>query len=233
MPEAARIVRKNGEGMIKGAVFDFDGTLFDSMGIWDTAGEDYLNSVGCTAKENLQAELKTMSLYQAACYVKKEYGLNKTPEEIMAGVNKVVEDFYFHFAMPKPGAVNILKLLQRHGINMCIATATDCYQVEAALRRCGMRNFFEEILTCTEIGHGKDEPHIFREAINILNTDRTNTLVFEDAYHAIKTAKTDGFTTVAVFDAHEQKQKEILEITDFYLKDYSDLNDFWKFASEK
>lgn len=233
MPGTTCVVRKDGEIMIRGAIIDFDGTLFDSMGIWDTAGEEYLRSIGCEARENLQAVLKTMSLHQAACYIKSEYVPDKTPEEIVKGVNHVVEDFYFNTAEPKPDVIHLLEGFLDRSVKMCIATATERYQVEAALRRCGMSRFFEDILTCTDIKHGKDEPDIFREALGILGTDRTNTIVIEDAYHAIKTAKTDGFCTLAVFDSHEANQKDIRKITDFYLSDYSDLDAFWKFVSGK
>lgn len=80
---------------IKGAIFDFDGTLFDSMSIWDTAGNDYLRSVGREPKEDLRQKLKPLSLYQSAVYIKNEYFLDISVDEIMNGINKTVEDFYF------------------------------------------------------------------------------------------------------------------------------------------
>ena len=216
--------------MIQGAIFDFDGTLFDSMGIWDTAGKDYLQSVNRVAAEDLQDTLKTMSLYQSACYLQKAYQISQSVEAIMAGINRVVEDFYFHTAQPKPGVGDLLELLRRQDVKLCIATATDRYQVEAALRRCGLSQFFQAILTCTEVGHGKEQPQIFRAALALLQTHRTNTIVVEDALHAIQTAKADGFITVAVYDSHETNQQKVQSLADFYLPDYSDLRAFQKFA---
>ena len=114
---------------------------------------------------------------------------------------------------------------------MCIATATDRYQVEAALQRCGMRHFFSEIFTCTEVGSGKDRPDIFRKAMEYLQTDHSTTVVVEDAYHAIHTAQQDGFLVVAVYDSYESRQQELLHLADVYLSDYFDLTNFWEFAS--
>lgn len=213
--------------MIRGAIFDFDGTLFDSMSIWETAGEDYLRSVGRVAAPDLQATLKTMSLYQSACYLKEAYRLGETVEAIMGGVNRVVEDFYFHAALPKPGVTALLQGLERRGVALCVATATDRYQVEAALKRCGMEQFFRGILTCTDVGYGKDRPEIFRQALQLLRTDRRDTVVVEDAYHAIQTAKADGFTTVGVYDPYEPRHQEILNMADLYLADYTDLEGLW------
>ena len=113
---------------------------------------------------------------------------------------------------------------------MCIATATDRYQVEAVLTRCGMESFFSEIFTCTDVGHGKDEPIIFQKAMNCLGTTKANTVVFEDAYHAAKTAKADGFITVAVYDSHETKQAELHSVSDCFIESFTQTEYFWKFA---
>lgn len=216
--------------MIQGMIFDFDGTLFDSMFIWDAAGENYLRSLGKEPMEDLQSVLKPMSLYQSAAYLKEQYGIPLSVEDIMGGINRTVEAFYLDMVMPKPGVVDLLEELSRRGIRMCIATATDRYQVEAALERCGMRRFFSGIFTCTEVGSGKDQPLIFRRAMAHLGTNRSNTLVVEDAWHAIRTAKKDSFLVAAVYDAHESMQGSIREAADIYLKDYSDLLPLWKFA---
>ena len=217
--------------MIQAAIFDFDGTLFDSMFIWDTAGETYLRSIGKEPADDLQSILKPMSLYQSADYLRENYSIPLSTEEIMNGINRTVEDFYFHTVQPKPGVIDFLEELNRKGVHMCIATATDRYQVEAALVRCGMKHFFSEIFTCTEIGSGKDQPLIFRKAMEHLGTDRSNTVVVEDAWHAIRTAKDDGFSVVAVYDSHESMQSSVRDAADVYLTDFSDTKVFWKLAS--
>lgn len=219
--------------MLKGIIFDFDGTLMDSMFIWDTAGEVYLRSIGKEPQEDLQKVLKPMSLMQSAEYIQAHYEIPLSVTEIMEGINRTVEGFYFHDVEPKPVVIEWLEELSAKNIKMCIATATDRYQVEAALKRCGMRHYFSEIFTCTEVGSGKNQPLIFRKAMEHLGTDRSNTAVVEDAYHALRTANADGFMTVAVYDTHEDKQQEIRELVDLYLLDYFDVTSFWKFASRE
>ena len=94
-----------------------------------------------------------------------------------------------------------------------------------------MSHFFSEIFTCTEVGSGKDRPYIFQRAMEHLQTERRTTAVVEDAYHAIRTAKQDGFLVVAVYDSHESRQQELLRLADVFLSDYFDLTSFWKFVS--
>ena len=218
--------------MLKAAIFDFDGTLFDSNYVWVTAGERFFQSIGITPKSNLQEEIRTMSLYQSACYIREEYRLSLTVEEIMEGINQTVEDAYFHEVQPKSGVIPFLHALKAADIRMCIATATDRYQIEAALKRCCMLNFFEGIFTCSEVGHGKDEPIIFRKAMEYLGTDRSNTVIFEDALHAVRTAKADGFLTVGIYDPYIQEQEQLQTLCDCYLTDFSQTEHFWKFAAQ-
>ncbi len=217
--------------MLKGAVFDFDGTLFDSMFIWDTIGEEYLCSIGYVPRPDINEVLKPMSLTQAACYFRDEYGVTLPQDEIVNGVNRRIEHFYRNEVQPKRDAESFLQLLTDHGVRMCLATATDRYLVEAALVRCHMEKYFSEILTCSSVGSGKDNPLIFRKAMNFLNTEKQDTWIFEDALHAVMTAKGDGFFVAAVYDRYEENQKLIKETADYYLKDYSDPESFWEFAS--
>ena len=65
---------------IKCAIFDFDGTLFDSMFIWDSVGEIYLRSLGKEPKPSMREDVRALSLYQSACYFQKEYDLRLSAE---------------------------------------------------------------------------------------------------------------------------------------------------------
>lgn len=208
--------------MIRGAIFDFDGTLYDSMFVWRTIGEEYLRSIGYTPREDLSMTFKSMSLYQAACYYQSEYGVKLSADEIMDGVNRMIEHFYQDVVMPKKGVREFLQALKNNGVRSCIASATDRYLLEAALGRCGMDGFFSEILTCSSVGSGKDEPVIFREALRHLGTEKRDTFVFEDALYAIETAKNDDFFVVGVYDKYEKNQSEAKRKVDIYINDYSD-----------
>ena len=217
--------------MITGVIFDVDGTLLDSMSIWDTIGEDYLRSIGYTPRENLSETFQTMSLRQAARYYQDEYGVTQPVDEIMDGVNGLLGRFYREQAALKPGAAEFVRALSGHGVRLCIATATERPLVEAALERGGILRYFEDVLTCTAVGAGKDEPLIYRQALERVGGDRANAVVFEDALHAAQTAKADGFLVAGVYDGHEKRQEELRALADLYMTDFSNFDLFWKFAS--
>ena len=214
---------------IRGAIFDVDGTLLDSMFIWDTIGETYLRSIGYQPKENLNETFKNMSLHQAARYYQTEYGVTLSIDEIMDGVNAMLERYY-RFEVPlKPGVAELLERLRQDGVKLCIATATDRHLVEAALDRCGVLSCFGEIFTCNEVGHGKDEPDIFEAALRFLGTRREETLVFDDALYAVRTAKEAGFPVAAVYDSHEKAQDQIRMLADVYLEELTQLDKIRKY----
>ena len=206
--------------MIKGAIFDFDGTLVDSMFIWDTFGEDYLRTLGKEPRENLTETFKIFTLEQAAEYYREHYGVTHSVGEIVDGVNEMVAELYRTKVTLKSGVLEFLCDLQSKGVKMCIATVTDRPIVEDALNRLGIRDFFVEILTCAEVGYNKETPHIYRKALEVLGTQKDETIVFEDALHALMTAKNDGFTVAAVQDMHEAKQIEMRSEADYYISDY-------------
>lgn len=210
---------------IKGAIFDFDGTLFDSMFIWDTIGEDYLKYKGIKPKKGLNELFKNMTLLEASQYYQNEYKLNKTSEEIMDEINNLIKDYYAYKINLKDGTLELLEEFQQMGIKMAIATATDRHLIEIALKKKNILTYFEEIFTCTEIGFGKTKPYIYEKALKILGTPKKETLVFEDALHAIKTAKIAGFKVVGVYDlSFKLEQNEIKALSDIYLKSFTE----WK-----
>lgn len=216
---------------IKCAIFDFDGTLFDSMPVWDGVGEIYLRSLGKEPKPGMREDIRALSLDQSARYFQKEYDLTLSTEQIITGVNHIIEDFYIYEVLPKPGVREFLEQLKDAQIPMGIVTACDRFLIEAALDRCGMKHYFAKIFTCDEVGHGKDEPVIFQKAMEYFGAERSTTVVFEDAVHAVSTAKADGFTVAAVFDNSEKRQNEIRNLSDCYISNFENTEDFWKFVS--
>ena len=186
--------------MIKGVIFDVDGVLLNSMPIWENLGELYLNSLGMEAEMGLGETLFTMSLEEGADYLISRYGLKKTREEIIEDLTREVRDFYVEKVPLKEGVRQYLFELNEKKIPMVIATSGDRKNAESALKRLKVFNYFQAVFTCSEIGSGKTQPDIYLAAALHMDVDPEETLVFEDAYHALLTAKKAGFKTVAVYD---------------------------------
>ena len=207
----------------KGAIFDMDGTLLNSMHMWDAIAARYLQSRGIDPKPDLAEKTKSKTGRQVARLFRREYGLKQSPEDIIDGFNGLLMNFYADKVQPKSGVLEMLETLSRRGVKMCLATATDCHLVEAGLRRIGILDYFGRVFTCTEAGAGKEQPDIFLQALRYLGTDIAETVVFEDAFYAVKTAKRAGFTVAAVYDpSPHHHADECRVIADYYIPSFAD-----------
>lgn len=201
----------------KGAIFDLDGTLLDSMYIWDELGSDYLKGLGITPKDNLKEVLWPMTLTEAAQYFQIQYGVKDSVEEIISSMDHMIEHFYGEILQLKEGVPGYLEQLKNQKIKMCIATVTNRHLVEATLKRNGILEYFDFILTCEEYGSGKENPDIYLECLKRLGTSKDQTWIFEDTLHAIQTAKNAGFKVVAIYDtASKDKRDEIQKFADYF-----------------
>ncbi|MDO5336169.1 MAG: HAD family phosphatase [Eubacteriales bacterium] len=201
-------------------IFDVDGTLLDSLDVWDKAPDMYLRSQGREPEALLGKKLFAMSMEEGSRYLKTAYQLEKRPEEILGDVLKIITRFYREEASLKPGAEAFLRTLAHRKIKMAAATTSDRELVEAAFVRLGIRGYFENIVTCTEVGAGKENPAVYYAACKRLGASPEHTWVFEDAFHALSTAKKAGFLTCGVYDSYHGRTEweKLCSAADFYME---------------
>lgn len=208
---------------IKGAIFDLDGTLVDSMPLWETLAYKYLIGKGLTPEHNLSEIMKTMSLIQAADYFRSTYKITDSSVTILNEINAMIEYQYRESVPLKKGVEALLKKLAQKNVKMCIATANDKKLTEIVVNRLGINSYFNSIITCTELGIGKDCPDFFLKALEYINTPIKETCVFEDSLHAIKNAKVAGFVVMAVYDKSAQNDyDEIIKTADLYIDSFDE-----------
>ena len=209
---------------VKGAIFDFDGTIADSMPAWNTAGVEYLEARGCTPYPGLSKKLFRMTLEQSADHFREYFNLIVTPEDIIEGIYSMMEIHYMTDVQPKPGAAELLDKLHKAGVKMCVATITGNGLVQKTLQKWGMLKYFEHVFTAEELKCDKHTPVMYRAALELLGTRKEETMVFEDALHAARTAKNDGFPVTGVMDPAEERQQELEKISDIYITDLREIN---------
>ena len=149
---------------IKGVIFDVDGVLLDSLGIWTDLGARYLISIGCQPEEGLAEVLFSMSMEQGAEYLKEHYSLSQTAETIVDGLQKMLQDFYYYEVSAKDGADALLGSISSAGIKITAATSSPRSHIERALKRNGLLGYISRIFTNSEIGKSKHFPDIYEAA---------------------------------------------------------------------
>ncbi len=204
--------------MIKYALFDFDGTLFDSNGIYEGLGKQYIQHLGLVPNDDIDEDLKTLSLYEGAKYLKEHYLLHQSIDIIQEEIQVLIGDKYKKEIQPKKRTRDFLDWLKKKHVKMAIVSASHKEGIQAALKRCQLDSYFEEIVTCEMVGEGKNSPAIYDEALKRLHGKKEETYVFEDALHAIQTCIKAGYVVVGVYDRFEKNQEEVKKIVSSYIR---------------
>lgn len=219
--------KKDGENMDKKyCIFDMDGTLVDSMGYWHRLGFEYLAGNGMSEEDavKLFEQVKTMTLLQAAQLFLDALGIDGEPMDVLTGMREIMEQHYRMDVERKPGVLEYLQKLKAEGCRLCVATATDEDLAHICLRRLGLDDCFEFLLSCQTLGIGKDNPEIYLQAAKRLGAQPEECVVFEDALFAAQTAKQAGFYTTAVQDDNQAKDwAQLSALADEVILDWRDL----------
>ena len=196
-----------GAAGIRAAVFDYDGTILDSMPMWGTTPARFAARLGREVDDSFNDSIKYMSLEESA-QIFREFGAKGTDEEIVDQIMDMVFESYRDELQLKEGVVELLEDLSAHGIRMSIATQTPSKMILAANKRLGIDHYFEAVYSCGEWKTHKKEPDIYYIAAAGIGAAPCETLVFEDMVYAAETAGRAGFTVMGVADDSSVKDRE-------------------------
>lgn len=215
---------------IKYAIFDMDGTLTDTMHIWDTSAGALLMMHGIIPHDF--DVFRKRGYVAGISYMIEEYNLPLTYDQVMAQLLKILEYYYNNVAEAKSGVKEFLQAMQDSGVKMCIASATNKYLVRDCLKRNGILDYFCKIYSTHEDSKPKTDPEVFHMASEFMEAEG-DVWVFEDALYAMKTAKAAGFKVLAVEDySDENEREEIKKLADYYITDYSQLYDIFELKAQ-
>lgn len=208
---------------IKGAIFDMDGTLINSLicwkDIWEAMADKYLDGEAGFPGEKFDREIRTMTLLEGMEVLHEMRGIGKDGRELWDFCNELIADFYKNKVEMKSGAMEFLKYLYDGGVKMCIASASALDMVEIAVERCGLEKYIPKLLSSCDFGVGKDKPDVYLASLEYLGTPIEETWVFEDSLVALKTAKSLGMPVVGIYDAYNFGHEEMKKLADHYVDD--------------
>ena len=206
---------------LKAIIFDMDGTLVDSLMlwdvIWDTIGRKYCAGVPFVPKPEDEKAVRTLPLKTGMTLLQQHYDLAPSAQALYETVNNVFADFYANQVTLKPGVREFLQECKKRDIKMCVASASATDLIEIALSHCGVRDCFSQIFSCATSGKGKEFPDVFLLARDALGEQIEETWVAEDSVVALKTASNIGMPTIGVYDRYNPDQEQIKVIATVYI----------------
>ncbi len=212
---------------IKGAIFDMDGTLLDSMPVWHRLTQNYLKQFNVHITDEDFAACEGFSQPEVADYfLARHPELPLTRETMLDGMDALITSRYESMAVPKDGVLDFLERMRRQGVKMAIATLTARRHAEKALLDRDMMQYFEFMLTIEDIGVSKREPDIYLAAAERLGLAPADCMVFEDAPYAGVTAHRAGFQLCGLAEpAYAAGEAELRSVSDVFIeRSYSELD---------
>lgn len=208
----------------KGVIFDLDGTLVESNGVWSQIDTEFLGKRGFDVPDDYAKIVSAMDFQQAAVYTKQRFDLSESTEAIRSEWHTMAIGHYTNDIRQVNGAAEFVRALHSKGIKLALATASTRELYEPVLKRNGMFDCFDFFATTQHVQRGKGFADIYLYAAKGIGVQPCECAVFEDIIEGIRAAKLGGFTVCARLNSHYIKDREqIISAADLCFEDYIDL----------
>jgi HAD superfamily hydrolase (TIGR01509 family) len=209
----------------KAIIFDLDGTLIDSMGIWLQVDKEYLEKRNIPVPDDLFKDVPEGNSYKEICqYFKDKFNLPDSIEEIGNEWQDMVEQHYKTDITLRPGAMELIKFLHEQNVKMGIGTSNNKHLAETVLQANDVLHYFSSLVAGCEDIKGKPFPDIFLQVSRELQIDPKECLVIEDTLHGVRAAHNGGMDAFAIFDDNDTHEVEKLqEEAEFYAENFEEI----------
>lgn len=207
------------------AIFDLDGTLINSTGVWNKVDEDFFNRRNVIMPPEFPQVIKTHTLMSGAVYIKDRLSMPESPEDIVKEWHDAAVYAYHNDVRIKPYVKELLELLKNsYGYKIGLATSNTHELYDQCLINNGIYDYFDSFTQSDEVERLKGFPDIYEKSAERMGVPKEECIVFEDVYQAVKGARMGNFFTVAVEDsASAGDREEIIKIADVYIKSFREL----------
>lgn len=209
---------------MKTYLFDFDGTLVDSMPTYVGVMKRILDENNISYGDDLVKIITPLGFVGTAKYFRREMGLNLSMDELIALMNKYAIDEYTNNVPAKKNVIDVLKKLKADGCSLNVLTASPHITLDPCLKRLGIFDIFDNVWSCEDFKTTKADPEIYRMAAEKIGVPVNEVLFLDDNFNADKTAKEAGMQVCGVYDdSSKEYEDEIRSIADFYIYDFTEL----------
>lgn len=209
---------------MKTYLFDFDGTLVDSMPTFAGLMKRILDENGISYGEDLVKIITPLGYVGTAEYYVETMGVKKTREELIQTMHAYAVDAYTNDVPAKWGVIETLRAMKARGDSLNVLTASPHAVLDPCLKRLGIYDLFTYVWSCEDFGTTKSDPAIYRMAAEKLGVSVDGVIFVDDNLGADKTAKAAGMTVYGIYDdSSAEYVEEMRSATDGFAYDFSEL----------
>ena len=221
-------------------IFDMDGTLIDSVGIWNEVDSKLIESIGgIITDENIQVQrdqtlkrFKDGDIYLEYCrFLKEKYNSSFSAEEIYAKRKEIAYDYMINVVDFKPNAEIVIKRLKELGFILAIGTTTRRWNLDRynkdnkkMMEKCILNDYFDIILAKEDVEKRKPDPEVHFKILEALNVRREEALVIEDSLIGVEAAKNASIECAVIYDKYsDSEREEIKNLSQYYFNDFNEM----------
>ncbi len=210
--------------MAKKYVFDFDGTLVDSMGAWAQKMLYVLNKRGVAYPDDVIKIITPLGDKGTAEYFIEKLGVSGSVDELIADMDEYATDKYAYEIEAKPTVKATLERMKSEGYSLNVLTASPHRMLDVCLKRVGLYELFDNVWSCEDFGTTKSDVNIYHAAAERLGTTATDCVFLDDNINALITAKKSGMRVIGVYDlSSAEYEDDIRAVADEYVREFSEL----------
>jgi len=205
-------------------LFDFDGTLVDSMPTYAGLMLRILDENQVKYPENIIKIITPLGFSGTAKYFVEQLGLQKSEKELIECMHAYAIEAYTHHVPAKEYVIDVIRELKERGDSLHVLTASPHATLDPCLKRLGLFDLFTNVWSCEDFSTTKADPDIYRRAAEKIGLPVEKVLFLDDNYNADKTAREAGMQVCGVYDASSHEYTEdIKRVSHYYINDFSEL----------
>ena len=209
---------------MKTYLFDFDGTLVDSMPTFGSVMLRVLDESGVSYPADIIKIITPLGYGKTASYFRDNLGVADSVEEITKKINAYALNAYENEIPAKENVISTLVELKKRGCSLNILTASPHKMLDPCLKRLGIYELFDRVWSCEDFGTTKADPNIYKEAAKQLGRSVEEVIFLDDNLGADITAKSAGMQVYGVYDDSSRDfVSEITAVSDRYIYDFREL----------
>lgn len=207
-----------------GVIFDCDGTLVDSMGVWRELEEELARRAGVVLSPEDTDTLTTLTISECGAYFHGNFGLGGSAQDVVDMIDAFMLEYYRDRSCPRQGALAFVQALAECGVRMSVASSTPPVCLNAGVAHCGFAPYLDAVVSVDDVGMSKREPAVYNRARELMGTPRERTWVFEDAAYALRTVRAAGYPAVGIYDCDlSGTWEELLKLADIAIRSFGDI----------